>query len=295
MNRIRTLLSIDSIHSLGFTGTGINIAVMDTGVYPHKDLTGNIIYFKDFTRRGNIPYDNNSHGTHVCGIISGSGHMSKGLYKGMSPEAGLIVLKVLDSSGRARPETIIDGLNWILKNYRKYKIRILNISIGTASKSCEDESGELVSIVDRIWDSGIIVVSSAGNDGPAPYTITIPGISRKIITVGTNDIMSSIDSQGHTVVTYSSAGPTHCQISKPDILAPGSNIHSCYFNNGYIAKSGTSMSTPVVSGAAALILSYNPSLTNNNVKKLLCDYADDLGLPRNIQGCGLLNLRKLFL
>lgn len=295
MNRVRSILSVNKIHNLGFKGRGITVAVLDTGVSPHKDFTHRILYFKDFTDNRISLYDNNSHGTHVSGIILGSGLASKGLYRGMAPEASLIALKVLDRNGRSGPAVIIKGLNWILENKKRYNIKLVNISIGTTSTCCEDESSELVSCVDSLWDSGLIVVSSAGNDGPAPYTITVPGISRKIITVGTNDIMSGYDKTGHTRTSYSSAGPTHCHISKPDIVAPGNNIRSCFFNNAYTTKSGTSMSTPIVTGAAALILSANPYLTNTEIKKMLCSYADNLGLDRNVQGHGFLNIKKLFL
>lgn len=296
MNRIRKLLNIDRIHKNGITGAGVNVAVLDTGMYMHNDLRENLIEFRDFVNKRPDAYDDNSHGTHVCGIIGASGRMSGGLYKGIAPSAGLVPLKVLGQNGTGAPSDIISGIEWILRNHESWNIRVVNISIGTGSSKCEDESSLLVKSVDALWDAGLTVITSAGNNGPGYRSITTPGISRKVITVGTNDVMSHIDESGRRHTTYSGKGPTFCDISKPDIIAPGSSIVSCYPRlGGYAAKSGTSMSTPIVSGAAALAFSYNKSLTNNQFKSLLCRTADDIGLDRYTQGCGRINILSLLL
>lgn len=296
MNKIRDLLYIDQIHRRNIRGRGINVAVVDTGIYPHNDLRKSIIYFHDFVNKKNMPYDDNSHGTHVSGIIAGNGAMSRGMYRGMAPDAGIIALKVLNSSGCGDARTIIKGLEWIMDNYSLYNIRIVNISIGTEASSCDDELSSLIKAVDSLWDMGITVITSAGNNGPEYHTITTPGISRKVITVGTSDIMIHTDTSGKKHITYSSKGPTLCDVQKPDIIAPGNNIVSCFTKQGgYTSKSGTSMSTPIVSGAAALVMSYNPSISNNEFKELLCRSADDAGLDRYTQGCGRLNVSKLLL
>ena len=296
MNKIRNLLAIDRIHRSGITGRGINVAVLDTGMYMHNDLQNSLTEFHDFVNGRADAYDDNSHGTHVCGIIGASGRMSGGLYKGIAPSAGLVPLKVLNQYGTGSSSDIISGIEWILKNHESLNIRIVNISIGTNSSKCEDESSLLVKAVDSLWDAGLTVITSAGNNGPGYRSITTPGISRKVITVGTNDIMSHIDESGRRHTTYSGKGPTFCDLSKPDIIAPGSRIVSCYPRpDGYAAKSGTSMSTPIVSGAAALAFSYNKTLTNNQFKSLLCRTADDIGLDRYTQGCGRINILSLLL
>ncbi len=296
MNKIRHLLCIDDIHRQNIRGKGVNIAVIDTGISPHNDLKKNILYFCDFVNKKRAPYDDNSHGTHVSGIIAGNGAMSHGMYCGMAPEAGIIALKVLNFSGIGTSQTIVKGLEWIMDNCALYNIKIVNISIGTTSSSCDDELSSLIKAVDSLWDMGITVITSAGNNGPEYHTITTPGISRKVITVGTGDIMTHTDSFGKKHMTYSSKGPTLCNVQKPDIIAPGNNIVSCYTRqNSYASKSGTSMSTPIVSGAAALVFSHNPSISNDEFKDLLCRSADDAGLDRYTQGCGRLNVTKLLL
>ena len=296
MNKVRKKLGIDTIHKNGIKGAGINTAVLDTGMYLHSDLKDRIICFRDFTGYSLKPYDDNSHGTHVCGIIAGSGEASDGMYTGIAPKSCLISIKVLGRNGTGNSSSMITGINWILDNMEKYDIRIVNISAGTTSEKCSDERSSLVKAVDAMWDAGITVIASAGNNGPKNNTITIPGISRKIITVGTNDVMWHTDSHGRINGTFSGKGPTHCNIAKPDIIAPGADIISCSNNPGsYTAKSGTSMSTPIVSGTAALIFSYNKSLTNNEFNKLLCLTATDAGLDRYSQGCGMINPSGLLL
>lgn len=295
MNRIRKLFKIDHLHRQNITGKNITVAILDTGAYPHKDFDSHIICFRDYISFHTNSYDDNSHGTHICGIIGGSGKMSNGLYKGMAPGCFLIPIKVLNSKGLGDSQIIISGIRWIEENYNKYNIRIVNVSIGTEAFSCQDEQSDLVKAIDTLWDLGITVIASAGNNGPEYHTITTPGISRKIITVGASSAMGNIDATGKKFTTYSGKGPTFCDIPKPDITAPGSNIISCYSSfNGYAKKSGTSMSTPIVSGAAALIFSYNPGITNEQFKDLLCRSARDIGLDRYTQGCGELDLNKLF-
>ena len=288
MNNIIRQLSVKKIHNLGYTGKDIGIAVLDTGCFSHNVLKNNIRYFVDFVNEKNTPYDDNSHGTHVCGIIAANGDS----LRGMAPDAWLIPIKILSHDGTTPTHTFIQGINWILKNHKFYNIKIVNISIGMPSTRCEDESSLLVKAVNSLWDEGITVVASAGNNGPESYTITTPGISRKIITVGTNDIMLNRNANGTITRKYSSKGPTHCNIPKPDILAPGNNIMSCTNRYGaFSKKSGTSMSTPIVSGAAALLLSYDNALSNQDIKDLLCKNAD----YSSNKNFGVLNISGLFI
>ena len=155
MNYIRKYFQIDHLHYQNITGKNITVAILDTGAYAHKDYSNHIIHFKDFITNQKYPFDDNSHGTHVCGIIGGSGKMSNGLYKGMAPQSLLVPIKVLNSKGIGDSQIITDGINWIKNNHQKYNIRIVNISIGTEAFSCEDEQSELVKAVDSLWDLGI--------------------------------------------------------------------------------------------------------------------------------------------
>jgi len=270
-------------------GHGVTTAVLDTGISPHPDLKGRIVAFGDMLYGKKRMYDDNSHGTHVAGIIAGSGGLSSGLYAGIAPASQIVAVKVLDQKGEGKIRFLIEGIKAILRNRDKWQIRIVNISIGTLPHQGDEEEMELMRWVDRLWDEGLVVVTAAGNFGPRSGTVTIPGISKKVITVGASD-----DGKN-----YSGRGPTSECVCKPDLVAPGSYIRSC---NGfsqkknqkaYSVKSGTSMSAPVVSGAVALLLSKYPDMKNVEVKLRLLMSADDMGKDPNIQGRGLLNIEKL--
>ena len=146
---------------------------------------------------------------------------------------------------------------------KKYAIRILNSSVGFLPGSESEEQKLIVDKLEQLWDDNMIVVAAAGNNGPSEGSVTVPGISRKIITVGANDDKNP----GRFMPkAYSGQGPTECCIVKPEILAPGTNMISLDRNNHYVRKSGTSMATPVVSGAIALALQKNPGLRPEEIK-----------------------------
>jgi serine protease AprX len=315
MNRVNDIIECKWAHDRGYYGQGVGVAIVDTGICLHKDFTegGNrIVAFKDFVHGKLDPYDDNGHGSHVSGIIGGNGFSSKGKYMGIAPACNLIVIKVLDHRGDGNISDVLAGLQWILDNRKKYNIRVVNISVGTSAKDSLDENSLLVQGVNAVWDSGIVVVVAAGNNGPGPMTISTPGISRKVITVGSSDDNVSVEVFGSKTKDYSGRGPTPYCIKKPDIVAPGSNIISCNtdrytpvgrinskkyrtadFPMMYTIKSGTSMATPVVSGAIALLLSAYPKLSNRDVKLRLRKSAVDLGLKWEKQGWGLLNVKRL--
>ena len=256
------------------TGQGITVAVLDTGIFPHIDFDNRIAAFRDLVYGRGTPYDDNGHGTHVCGILGGSGRASGGKYRGTAPECRFVVAKILDRRGNGRKQDILAAIDWVCKERIRLNIRILNISVGTTEqeKSVDDL---LVQAVERAWDDGITVVTAAGNLGPAPGSITAPGSSRKVITVGAGDLLEP--RRG-----ISGSGPTRDSVCKPPLVAPGKS------RKEYVVKSGTSMAAPRVSGAVALALERVPDLTNVQAKMLLCESARDLGLPRNRQGHGML-------
>lgn len=233
-------------------------------------------------------------GTHICGIIGGSGAASGGRYKGVAPGCNLIPVKVLDQKGNGFASDVLAGLKWIERHKEEYGIRIINISVGSFSKRGMSEDSALVKGVDAAWDAGLVVVVAAGNNGPGRFTITTPGISRKVITVGCSDDYKEVDVAGSRMIDYSGRGPTSTCVCKPDVVAPGSGIVSCANRlDGYAVKSGTSMSTPLVSGAIALLLEKYPKMTGRDVKLLLRERALDLGLPKNQQGWGFLDVAEL--
>lgn len=271
------------------TGRGVGAAIIDTGIFPHIDFGGRILAFRDIVQGRREPYDDNGHGTHIAGILGGSGRASHGKCRGIAPGCNFIGIKVLDRLGNGNKEHVLQAFQWLLENHKKYNIRIVNISVGTTYRSDGDHR-ILINGVDQVWDAGMVVVAAAGNRGPAPGTVTAPGSSRKVITVGASDMLGARYGS-------SGSGPTLECICKPDIVAPGRHILSCAPHRSgslYVRKSGTSMSTPVVSGAIARILEYDPSLTNVEIKMLLKESAVDEGYPRNRQGWGRFDMQRFF-
>lgn len=278
MRRVKRIVQYPYGRTFMGSGDGVTVVVMDTGMALHPELDGQAVLFLDMINGRNDFYDDNGHGTHVCGIIAGK-------QIGMAPSSKLIVLKVLDESGNGNVVYSMRGFRWILENQEKYNIRIVNISMGMKPGTNLLGEKRILKGAEMLWDMGIVVVTAAGNLGPGEGSITIPGVSKKVITVGASDNI------------HSGRGSWPQAIYKPELMAPGSNVFSCNSNYEkgalYIRKSGTSMATPVVSGAAALLLSKEPNLTNDSVKRRLQDCCTDLHMPKNRQGSGLINIRKL--
>ena len=272
-------------HHYGIYGDDIGIAVLDTGIYPHPDFFANgnpVKVFSDFINNKKQPYDDANHGTHICGIIISGKKDIYGNYFGIAPKAHLVCAKILDAKGNGKTTTALAALQWICGLRDLYNIRIINISMGMAANRPEDEFSPFMEAIDELWNLGFVIVAAAGNNGPGGKSITAPGIGRKLITVGSCEEY------------FSGQGPTVNCIKKPDLCAPGKNIYSCSnHGNSYIYKSGTSMSTPMVSAAAALLLSKEPHLTNKDVKKRLLTSAKNLGLPWQQQGAGMIDIKKL--
>ena len=269
-----------------YTGKGVGVCILDTGIYEHIDFTGRIWTFYDFLDFKRRPYDDNGHGTHVAGLVAGDGTASMGKYRGAAPGCGIIALKVLDCYGTGSQDDVLRALRWIREYRQQYRIRVVNISVGTTCNSKRNHA-RLLKSVEQLWDEGVVVVTAAGNQGPRPGSITAPGSSKKVITVGSSDLL-----EGRSAI--SGRGPTAECVCKPDIVAPGNKIMSCVPGKPYSygVKSGTSMSTPLVTGAIACALEKNPALTNTDIKTMLMNSADDMGLPQNLQGWGKFNRRK---
>lgn len=297
---------LQQVYSRGITGKGITAAVLDTGIYPHEDFLvpqNRICCFRDFVKGKQNCYDDNGHGTHVSGIIASAGTLADGSQVGVAPEASIAALKVLDQNGSGKMDTMIRAIDWLLLHYKMYGIRIVNISVGMPVKNGRNPQKDLlVQKVEQLWNAGMVVVVAAGNEGPGRYTITSPGVSKKVITVGAQE-MGQEDSRGRNgqwtgnrQKGYSGCGPVPgtC-VCKPDVVAPASGVISCdHVGRAYKKRSGTSMATPVVTGMIALLLSAQPWLTNLDVKIRLMETAKDCGTARNRQGWGAICPEELF-
>lgn len=283
-----------------YCGKNISVAILDTGIFLHPDFSGRIIAFQDFVHQNKEPYDDSGHGTHVAGCLAGDGYLSEGRFCGVAPACQLIIGKILDRNGSGNIDTMISAIHWILDNQKEYNIKILNISIGFEERVAEYKINKLMDLLETVWSRGIIVVVAAGNKGPAGKSISPLGMSKNIVTVGCHDL--DYNKEGVTLCeTYSGRGPSTYSLKKPDMVAPGTNIIStCYqcrrngknFVDIYEAKSGTSFATPLVSGAAALLLEKKNQLTPNEIKYRLCYTATDLNEPWNKQGWGMLNVKR---
>lgn len=301
MQRVRKQINADD-YMQEWMKREVVVAVLDTGMGRHPDLNGKVLSFRDFVGGKKYLYDNNGHGTHVSGIICGNGQLSNGLYRGIAPGAKLVIGKILDENGDGMTKNMLASLQWILDSKEKLKIKILNISVGIGELRQYEKEAALKHKIEEVWDSGIVVVCAAGNKGPGNGTISSIGESNKVITVGCHDGEFCWDNRKRCE-TYSSRGNRNEQIRKPDLVAPGTDIISCNANmkwkngsaqNPYTMKSGTSMSTPIVTGCAVLLLQKYPELTNEDIKKYLIQTASDLGEPWNKQGYGMINAKGIF-
>ena len=165
MDQIKGQVHCCDAYKLGLTGKGVGVAVLDTGIFPHKDFDSRILGFEDFVHNRSGPYDDCGHGSHICGIIGGSGISSEGRYQGMAPGCHLVALKVLDQKGNGYVKDVLAGISWILERKDDLGIRIVNISVGAGGRRKLSENSVLVRGVNQAWDAGLVVVVAAGNNG----------------------------------------------------------------------------------------------------------------------------------
>lgn len=268
-------------------GQGMRVAIIDTGVdYTHPDLGGcfgpacKVAAGYDFVNEDNDPRDDNSHGTHVAGIIAASGATV-----GVAPEATLYALKVLDAQGSGWTSDVIAALEWAVdpdgNPTTADGAHVINLSLGGPGNP--DDAVSLA--VDAAVDAGVVVAVAAGNAGDQGwFTIGSPGTARNALTVG-----ASTKTDG--LASFSSKGPVQRYwLLKPDLLAPGSSINSTIPGASYEQYNGTSMASPHVAGAAALLRQLHPDWSPRRVKAVLMNTALDLGLDVLAQGTGRVQL-----
>ena len=307
--------------TLGFDGSGIGIAVIDSGVTSwHDDLgTDRVARFVDFVSFLPAAHDDYGHGTHVAGILAGSGYDSGGRRRGIAPGATLLVEKVLDGAGQGYISNVIAAIDYAIANKNALHLRIVNLSVAAGVYESYN-TDPLTLAAKRAVEAGLVVVSAAGNlgrtaDGSAQYGgVGAPGNAPWVITVGASSHNGTADRSDDTVAPFSSRGPSAIDFqAKPDLVAPGVGIESLaeagstLYNTKplmrlwgtvatatepYLSLSGTSMASPVVSGSIALMLQANPALTPNQVKALLQITAEKRdGYDALTEGAGFLNAR----
>ena len=304
-----------------YKGNGVRVAVLDTGVYPHDDFYNTLVAQYDFINgAGGVRTSLNDpfgHGTHVAGMLASDGYHSTGYkYQGVATRAEVVALRVLDGNGGGKLSDVLDALDWILTTGKpQYNVRVANLSFGKGVEEAQ-ALDPLVQAVNAVWDAGIVVIVSAGNFGKdGHYTISSPGNSRKVITVGSITDAGTGTAYGDDYVsTYSSRGPTlFDHVLKPDLLAPGNKVVGPYASGaklrtqlpanrvfcgdgggsctwGYMQLSGTSMAAGVVSGAVARMLDKDPSLGPNTIKARLMRSARKIAGDPTRVGAGVLDV-----
>ena len=285
----------DELAAEGGTGEGITVALLDTGINETHDLAGRIKPVRQRLFQREQPCvnlsgeptcaDDYGHGTFLAGIIAGNGAALGGKYAGIAPEADLISIKVGARDGSADVSNVLAGIQWAVSFKDTYDISVLNLSLGTDSTQSWTVD-PLNYAVEQAWKAGITVVVAASNRGPDAGTISKPGDDPYVITVGATDDRFTVPLEDDVLPDFSSRGPAPEGVAKPDVVAPGAHIVSLRalgsaidekFPKGvdrtYRQGSGTSMSTAVVSGVVAAILSRDPNLQPDRLKFMLMDTA----------------------
>lgn len=320
-NHIAQQTGADRLHEMNITGEGVTVAVVDSGTNLWGS-SGKYLFTNTSKRqRVTIKYDaikgrttryynddRNGHGSHVSGIITSSLlDYESGKYNGIAPDVHLLSVKAFDSNGESSYSKVLDALNWVFENRYRYKIRVVNLSLGAEVQS-NYWNDPINQAVMRLWDAGVVVVSSAGNNGQ-DMGITVPGNTPYIITVGAaTDSATPDDMTDDRVTSFSSKGPTYEGFVKPEILAYGAQIASkmdqrylykvlklSALGKDYSEVSGTSQAAAVVTGVVALMISNDQTITPDDVKCRLMQTA----IPANNgelatyspfeQGAGLVN------
>jgi len=307
------VLGVEPMWEMGYNGTGIVVAVLDSGVdNTHPDLLHQVIGFKDFVNGnddltpgdGIDGYDDNGHGTACVWNVVGDGSASGGNLTGIAPGASILAVKVLNSEGAADDSVIAQGIEFAVL----YGADVISLSAGGewADGLYDDEPS--IDASEAAIEEDISVVIAAGNSGPQAFSINSPGITEGAITVG-----SSVDATG--VIAFSSVGPVlrtetdpRGYVAKPDVVAPGYGVVSgladdanpfeyfpynyTQFGDTYTIWAGTSASTPMIAGAVAILAQRHLVLRPDEAKTALMASARDLGLDPMLQGWGLVNVTK---
>jgi len=320
----RTGASIGSTwarENLGVDGTGVGVAIIDSGVTPWHDDLGSyrVVHFADFVDFFPTPHDDYGHGTHVAGIVAGSGYDSGGARRGIAPNVSLVVLKVLDGEGNGHISNVIAALDYAVENRARFNIRVVNLSVAAGVYESFN-TDPLTQAAKRAVEAGVVVVTAAGNFGknaagqPQYGGVTAPGNAPWVLTVGASSHNGTATRDDDVIAGFSSRGPGYIDyMAKPDVVAPGVGIESLADGSSllfsthptarlwgaldtatqpYLSLTGTSMAAPVVTGTVALMLQANPSLTPNLVKAIL-EYTAEHQKKYDAltQGAGFLNAR----
>jgi serine protease AprX len=299
-----TLTSDSQVLPLGLTGEanaghGVAVALLDTGVANTPDLNGRLIRGPDYSGEGD-GIDRYGHGTFMAGLIAGDGTGSPDgrLHQGIAPGATVVSIKVAGADGTTSLSKVIAGIGWAVVHEQALGIGVLNLSVGV-EPVVGYRQDPLSAAVEVAWASGLTTVVAAGNDGAG--TVTAPGRDPYVLTVGAADNTKSSVPANATMPTWSGTA-TYSSYAKPDVLAPGvsvislrapgSTIDRAYpearVDGNYFRGSGTSMSTALMSGIAAIVIQHHPNAVPDDVKGAVTSTAS--AMPKVDVAAGEVNL-----
>jgi serine protease AprX len=314
---VENVIGAQDLYAGGYTGKGVGVALIDTGVAPVQGLTsGNVVAGPDLSFDSQDPtaayVDTFGHGTHLASIIAGrdaagtpSSYLDPTNWHGVAPDATLVDVRVGASDGAVDVSQVIAGIDWVVEHAGDYHVKVIALAYGTDSVQ-SSMVDPLAFAVENAWKHGIVVVAAGGNDGDTSKTLADPASDPHIIAVGAMDDAGTADSSDDTVPTWSTHGTDdrHVDVVAPGVSllglsAPGSaaaqNNPQALVGSRFIRGSGTSQAAAVVSGEVALLLQANHDLTPDQVKVLLQNNAD--GLPRvspTMGGSGGTDLHKAY-
>src|SRR6266849_1203648 len=289
----------------GDTGQKVTVSVLDTGIDNNNAAFGTRVKARvDFIDPTHPAQgDPAGHGTHVAGIVAAA---RSALSPGIAPDASLVSVRVLDAQGRSRLSTVIRGLEWVVAHKSSLGIRVVVMALGAPAAGGYRED-PLAAAAELAWQSGLVLVTAAGNAGPDAGTIQTPGIDPLVLTVGASDDNGTAAASDDSIPTWSSVGPTPDGLAKPDLVAPGRKLVSVRVPGSTldlqspshiegpttIRFSGTSEAAAVAAGAAALLINQRPELSPDQAKALLMGAARPLqGYNAGAQGAGLINVPR---
>jgi subtilisin family serine protease len=288
------LIGANLVQASGLTGQGVNVAVLDTGMdLNHPDLSDSIIAQHCFnnadcppmnTDEGTSAMDENNHGTHVTGIITANGGLNTPMGvspSGIAPGAGIVAVRVIDSTGAYFTSDLIAGLDWVLDNLAATNVRVINMSLGSNqmfSGNCDTDQQDTADVVAQLVAQGVVILAASGNAGSSTQ-LSSPACNTGVVAVGaTYDGNLGPMNWASCNDAITTANQITCFTNSNamlDVVAPGSVITSSGLGGGLLNNSGTSMATPMAAGVAALMLEANPALTPAQIETTL----ENTGVP----------------
>ncbi len=283
-------IGAQTLHDLGITGEGTTIAILDSGISPnHPDLDDmdndpntndpKIIKFASFINgnNGEVTTDqidpNPYHGTGVAGIAAANGS-----FMGVAPGASILSARITDGNWISSFSSVLRAIDWATVE----NADVISLSIKFKTRFSNEYMQLINAAMNLAWENGVICVVAAGNDGPTPHTIPRLNLGSRMLTVGGSDYYD-------LPVFFSSRGPTINGVLGPDIVAPAAEVLGTCADDGYWSMSGTSLSTPIVSGVMALLKSAYPTMDIDLIRAAILTTATDLGRPYVEQGNGMVN------